>query len=139
MRNVVAQASLLCLLAVLLAVASAMFHPDRPDWDGDAIKEGEVLLKTATQWQHILWVDARSQHDYEKQHVPSAILLNEDAWDVLLPELLNHWQPKVNVVVYCSSSGCRTSSDVAGRLRDEVGLESVYVLKGGWEAWRNAK
>jgi len=40
------------------------------------------------------------------------------------------------VVVYCSSLSCQASQEVAEKLREEVGLQSVFVLQGGWEAWR---
>lgn len=135
MRKVATEVIGICLLATLPAIASSLFHPQRLSWDANTLKEGEVTVATATQWQQVLWVDARAQRDYKEQHIPDAVLLNEDDWESLLPGLLERWQPGLNVVVYCSSSGCRASSSVADRLRQEVGLESVYVLKDGWEVW----
>ena len=43
------------------------------------------------------------------------------------------------IVVYCSSKKCHSSEEVARRLREEVGLKTVYVLRGGWEAWKGAR
>lgn len=135
MRHILTEVITLCLLAFLPAMVVALIHPQRPNWDINTLKEGEVTLATATQWSNVLWVDARARQDYEDEHIPDAVLLNEDDWESLLPGFLERWQPEMNVVVYCSSSGCRASSSVADRLRQEVGLESVYVLKDGWEAW----
>ncbi|MBI4023445.1 MAG: hypothetical protein HY360_00595 [Verrucomicrobia bacterium] len=39
--------------------------------------------------------------------------------------------------IYCGGQECQASRQVAGRLR-ESGIEPVYVLKGGWDAWRKA-
>ena len=123
------------MLAAVPAMMAAFLHPQRPSWNQDTLKEGEVLLATAMQWPDVLWVDARARHDYDQEHIPGAVLLNEDDWDLLLPEFLERWQPELNVVVYCSSGGCRASSSVAERLRQEVGLESIHVLKDGWDTW----
>jgi len=43
------------------------------------------------------------------------------------------------VMVYCNSRKCHASEEVAHRLREEVGLRPVYVLRGGWEAWKGAQ
>ena len=63
--------------------------------------------------------------------------LNEDEWDALVPEFLNVWDPEKAVVVYCDGGGCEASHDVANRLRRDFAIETVYVLKGGYPAWRS--
>ncbi len=137
MRKTLTDAVWICLLAAIPTIAAAFVHPNRPAWDHQALKEGEVLLVTVQGWQHVLWVDARSAKSFADDHVPGAVLLNEDEWDELLGALLEQWRPGVQVVVYCSSQACQASAAVAQRLREEVGLGDVYVLKGGWEAWQN--
>lgn len=127
-----------CLLAILPAAVAARIHPSRPNWSPQTLQEGEVLIETALGWQNILWVDARSIHAFENNRIPGAVLLNEDTWEELLQDVLAQWQPHVPVVVYCSSQACQASHRVAQRLRQEVGLDRVFVLKGGWEAWQNA-
>ena len=37
---------------------------------------------------------------------------------------------------YCASESCQLSREVAERLRKEPSFEQVYVLKGGWKAWK---
>ena len=83
----------------------------------------------------VIWVDARPDEEFASDHVPGAILLNEDRWNELLPQFLAVWSPSKKVVVYCSSLSCNASRDVAQRLRKEAQLSDVFVLEGGWEAW----
>ncbi len=137
--SVLRQVLLLCLLALIPAVATGLFHPKRPSWQADALKPGEVLLSIVMGWKEkVLWVDARSQKAYDQEHIPGAVLLNEDAWDDLLGGVLQRWVPGQTVIVYCDDRQCRSSHGVARRLR-EAGVEPVYVLKGGWSTWQSAK
>jgi rhodanese-related sulfurtransferase len=104
------------------------------------LTETEVTLQQAKGWgDATLWIDARPDDQYEKQHVPGAISLNEDRWNELLPQTLTAWSPEKHLVVYCSSQSCALSRIVARRLREEAKLENVYVLHGGWEAWLEAQ
>lgn len=115
-------------------------HKNAPAWSRDELSEGETSLRVIAQWaSQPLWVDARSSEDFASGHVPNALLLNEDEWNVLLPKFLKVWQPGVKTVVYCNRLQCNASSTVATRLKEELGLEDVYVLKGGWEAWLESK
>jgi rhodanese-related sulfurtransferase len=54
----------------------------------------------------------------------------------LMDRLMDHWDADRKIVVYCSSLSCQTSHDVARRLREEATLSNVFVLQGGWEAWK---
>ncbi len=87
----------------------------------------------------VMWLDARPDAQFQQEHIPGAILLNEDRWNELLGPMLAAWDPDKHVVVYCSSLSCGASHDVARRLRDEARLSNVYVLRGGWETWQAAK
>jgi rhodanese-related sulfurtransferase len=87
---------------------------------------------------NVLWVDARSADEYEAGHVPAAILLNLEDWDRLFPQFLDRWSSEKKVVVYCGATSCELSREVAERLRKN-GIPSVFVLKGGWEAWKARK
>lgn len=125
------------LAACLLASANLWLNPSRPTWAQATLRPGELWLRDAlTEGEVVVWVDARSGDDYSQAHIPGAVLLNEDDWDALLPELLAVWEPDRRTVVYCSSEACQASESVAERLRTEVGLDDVYTLKGGWEAWQ---
>jgi rhodanese-related sulfurtransferase len=133
------QVVLILVVALIPAGVTAVIHPRRPPWSRKTLAPGEQTLKTALGWgSKALWVDARSRREYEAEHVPGALLLNLEEWDSLFPSFLDQWSPERKVVVYCSSSSCEMSHEVAARL-ERSGFSSVYVLKGGWEEWKAAK
>jgi rhodanese-related sulfurtransferase len=134
------QVPLLLGLALLPAVVHALLLRDSVSWNAPAVREGEVQLAEAQSWgDTVLWVDARPDADYEQAHIPGAVLLNEDRWNDLLPQMLGTWSPDKRVVVYCSSQSCAASHEVARRLKEEAQLPQVYVLHGGWEIWQAAQ
>ncbi len=127
-------------LALLPAVGQAVYYRDRISWQSPVAPGEGVTVSRAQSWgAAALWVDARPEEQFETAHVPGAVLLNEDRWNELLPQLLAAWSPEKRLVVYCSSQSCGTSREVARRLRTDAGLQNVFVLVGGWEAWRDAQ
>ena len=88
---------------------------------------------------YAVWVDARPDEEFGRDHVPGAFSLNEDRWNELLPQFLPNWSPGKKVVVYCSAESCNAARDVAKRLREEAQLKEVFVLQGGWEEWLKKK
>ncbi len=115
------------------------FHPRRPPWSQETLGPGEETLPTVLAWgKDVLWVDARPEDEYEADHVPGAISLNLESWDQSFPGFLDQWAPEKKVVVYCSAATCELSREVAERLR-KSGISPVFVLKGGWEAWKKEK
>ena len=66
-----------------------------------ALGENEVTLETAQSWDgKIVWVDARPRAKFEREHIPGAVLLNEDEWVRLVGPFLDEWEPGKNIVVY---------------------------------------
>jgi rhodanese-related sulfurtransferase len=97
-----------------------------------------VSVEVARGWgEQALWVDARPTEEFERDHIPGAVSLNEDRWGEMLPQFLaKDWTPEKKIVVYCSAASCNLAEDVARRLRDEAKLPNeIRILKGGWEAW----
>lgn len=136
-RSILAEIAILLLLAVISGAATWALHPDTPAWNRKPLDEGAIRLESVhTLATPILWVDARSVEDFETDHVPGAILLNEDIWDDGMGAFLDHWSPETTVVVYCSSDGCQASKHVARRLREEMQIDNIYYLEGGWETWQ---
>jgi rhodanese-related sulfurtransferase len=137
MKSLARQVAILLMAAALFASVSAWLWWKRGKWD--VFCDHSVTLSEISQWkQPVLWVDARSTREFKLQHIPSAVRLTEDDWNELLPDLLKVWEPGSMVVVYCSSHKCHASEEVAKRLREEAGLKPVFVLRGGWEAWKGA-
>jgi rhodanese-related sulfurtransferase len=138
MKKLLRQFVILMMIAAIPASASAWLQWERGKWD--AFRDYSVLISEILQWkEQVLWVDSRSAADFSVAHVPGAVRLTEDDWNELLPELLKTWEAERVVMVYCSSRKCHASEEVAKRLREEVGLKPVYVLRGGWEAWKGAQ
>jgi len=136
----VRQALLLAALAFIPGIGEAIYFRDKVSWQSP-IPASEMVMQTqARAWgENTIWVDARPDAEFEREHIPGAVLLNEDRWNELVPQFLATWSPEKRVVVYCSSQSCNASREVARRLRDEAQLKNVFVLQGGWEEWLKSR
>ena len=144
MRALLLQALVILALAATATVLTWKFHPRAPALylQQDALAEGEISIGKALEWEEaggVIWLDARAEAKFAAGHIPGAILLNEFDFNQQLMEsfhlVANQDQP---LVVYCGSHSCKASTKIANELRDK-GFNDVYVLKGGWDAWREAK
>ena len=134
------QALVLVALAFLPGIGQALYFRDKVSWQSPIPASEMVTLAQARAWgRNAIWVDARPDVEFERDHIPGAVLLNEDRWNELLPQFLVTWSPEKRVVVYCSSQSCNASREVARRLRDEAQLKNVFVLQGGWEEWLKSR
>lgn len=138
------QAFLLLLLSAAAAVATHLWHPAAPVWylAEEAPGEGEVTLKEIeAQWKgDVLWIDARTRERYEQEHIPGALLLNEYERDELLLEHLEKLQTSGKpIVIYCDAMKCKASHQMRDYLSQNVGLSEVWVLTGGWPAWKEGR
>ncbi len=142
--SAVRPAAALLALALMAAVATALWHPKRPslpylDPQNNTTAAAPQLtlteIRNDARFAQTLWLDARPTEAYTLGHVPGAVRLTEPEWETLLPNVLELWQPENPVVVYCSSANCGASQSVADRLSRELGSANIYVLRGGWEAW----
>ena len=136
------QALILITLALLPALGEAIYFRDKVSWQSRVPTSEIVTVDQARSWgDNVIWVDARPAEEFDKDHIPEAILLNEDSWNELLPQFLQQWSPDKRTVVYCSAQSCNAAAEVARRLReeaqlkDEEGKNCVFVLEGGWEEW----
>ena len=130
------QAILLAVLALLPAAGEAIYFRDKISWRSSIPPSELVNVDQARAWgENAIWVDARTEEEFARDHVPGALSLNEDRWNELLPEFLATWSPGKKVVVYCSAESCDLAREVAERLRKEAQIPDVFVLEGGWEAW----
>ncbi len=140
MKSLLRQSVLLLGLAFLPAAGQALYFREKVSWHSPVPASEMVTLANARGWgSNAIWIDARPEPEFAKEHVPGAILLNEDHWNELLPQMLATWSPEKRVVVYCSSESCGSSREVARRLRKEAQMKNVFVLEGGWEAWLGTK
>lgn len=135
MRRIALQLAI--LLAVSLAVTAAvyLFHPKIPGYAQGKLGFGAVTLAQVSEDECILWVDARDENDYEKEHIPGALLLNPDGFEAQIATVIDAYDTNCRVVVYCAEESCQSSQAIAMSLREDFDVNAVY-LQGGWEAWK---
>jgi rhodanese-related sulfurtransferase len=128
------QSACILALALLPALVSGGLQLR---WNAtEPLAPGEVRPATVREWgAKVQWVDARPRDKYELGHIDGALLLNEDEWTKLVPAFLDAWDPDRPVVVYCEGGSCEASHRIAQRLREELKIGDVHVLKGGLPAW----
>lgn len=119
------------MLSLLLGALSFVLRPETLPLD---VSEHEIELLVVQALENVLWVDARSDEAFEAAHLEAALALNEENWETGFAPLLDVWVPGTPIVVYCSSQSCLRSHHVASRLRDELGVDEIYSLKGGWDS-----
>jgi rhodanese-related sulfurtransferase len=130
------QVVMLAVLALLPAAGEAIYFRDKISWRSSVPPSESVNVDRARAWgENAIWVDARPDDEFARDHVPGALSLNEDRWNELLPQFLAAWSPGKKVVVYCSAESCDLAREAAERLRKEAQISDVFVLQGGWEAW----
>ena len=123
-------------LAFLPAIGEGIYFRDKVSWQSPIPASELVSVDQARSWGDSgIWVDARPDEEFSRDHVPGAFSLNEDHWNELLAQFLPNLSPDKRVVVYCSAESCNAAREVAKRLRDEAQLKDVFVLQGGWEEW----
>lgn len=138
MKALLRQSVALLALALLPAAVQVLYLRDKIPWQSRVAESDLVSAEVARGWgANALWVDARPVEEFERDHIPGAVLLNEDRWNELLSQFLaTQWSPEKKIVVYCSAASCNLAEDVARRLREEAKLPNeIRILKGGWEAW----
>ncbi len=94
--------------------------------------------KQALDQGNAVFVDVRSAYAYEAGHIPGALHLPlQTGTDRLRRELATH-PTDIRIITYCSGGGCRSSYTLAKRLVKELIRSEIYVMTGGWPAWRAA-
>lgn len=129
-------------LSLLPAGGQALWLRNQVPWQSRVAESDFVTVQMAREWgETAIWIDARPADEFERDHVPNAVSLNEDRWSESLPQFLaTQWTPEKKIVVYCSAASCNLAEDVARRLREEAKLPNeIRILKGGWEAWQEKK
>ena len=136
------QALILVALAFLPGIGQAIYFRDKVSWKLPVPASEMVTVVQARAWgENAIWIDARPDEEFARDHVPGAVSLNEDRWNELLPQFLAVWSPEKKIVVYCSSQSCNASREVAHRLRNQAQppMQNVFVLEGGWEEWLKSR
>ena len=95
---------------------------------------GEIRPATAKLWKdRVLWVDFRPREAHSKSRIPGAVSCPPEDFDRCSRDVLERWSHEKAVVLYGDSVA--QGHELADRLRRELHLETVYVLKGDWRTW----
>lgn len=149
-----------CIVALAVALYAAdafVFSPGRlPTCVQEQLPEGRICLESLLKaWQdkehpgryRIVWVDARSESDYELHH----LMLNENRVfpirpgaevqqlvDAAIERLIEAERRGECIVVFCTTD-CNSSTEIARELH-ETGLikAPIFVLEGGWAALKKS-
>lgn len=104
-------------------------------YKGDVIAEQySITVEKSRELQNILWLDSRKKSKYESGTIDGAIWVSYKDWEGSLMKIFESFEPGQNIIVYCNPT-CSTSRNLAKQLRQEMGQENIYYLKGGYEAW----
>jgi rhodanese-related sulfurtransferase len=105
------------------------------------LKPDEICLEQVPTDSAILWVDARSRADWQRNGLPGSVLWNLDPREdmqVFEAEVAMRILETPRVIIYCGDENCGVSRQVAGQIeRLGMGAE-VSVLSGGWRALSEA-
>lgn len=127
----------IALLTALGSVFSMLSGLAPLPWAEPEVQAGEIRIEDARVLD-VIWVDARSEAEFEEGHAPGAIFYDEANPLESVGDVLERWliSPQV-IVVYCTDEGCGKSKAVAEELRGNLPDAEIYSLKGGWAAWSN--
>lgn len=106
-----------------------------------SLKPDELCLQQIPESTQVVWVDARSRADWQKNGLPGSVLWNLDPAEDMQAfeaDVALRVAETPRVIVYCGDENCGMSRQVADRIR-ALGLGAeVFVLHGGWRALNEA-
>lgn len=144
MLRTIRQVAILLLFSAVAALATYAWHPRAPSLYlvQEPLRNDEVSISVIQErWKgEVLWIDARIQEQYDAEHIPGALLLNEQGFERQLVNCLDAMQANTKpIVIYCSAAKCQASRIILERLKETLPIENAFVLKGGWKAWKTAQ
>lgn len=147
--RIIGQSVSILVLSAALAVGFNALRPDglpyvqaaqqsavRLDATGGeiAIKDAALLFISG----RAVFLDARSQFEFEQGHVQGAISLPPREFAAQFQDIKPRLVGKEAVITYCDGDRCPLSHALAEHLRN-AGIRNVYVLKNGWTLWQAEK
>jgi rhodanese-related sulfurtransferase len=84
-----------------------------------------------------LVIDVRYAEYYEQGHVAGAILIPLDSMEMIIRAGKQPFAKADMLILYCDCPA-EESSLMAASILEHYGFSKVYVMKGGWQAWKDA-
>lgn len=83
-----------------------------------------------------VFIDARSDEDYEEGHIPGALQCYPYEIDVYIDGITDYVLGAEKVVIYCGGGDCEDSIFMCRELA-EMGVpqEAIFLFHGGWSEW----
>ena len=135
LREIARELFFIAALTVIGASFSLYLGHAQVPWAEPEIAAGEIQLADALAL-NVIWIDARSEEEFEAGHYSGAIHIDESDWNSGLVVLMDRWlETPRPIVIYCGSEDCGSSRRLADRLRQVLPEGEIYSLKGGSEAW----
>lgn len=109
--------------------------------DPASLKPDEICLQQIPANAAVVWVDARSRADWQRNGVPGSVLWNLDPAEDMQAfegEVALRVTETPRVIVYCGDENCGVSRQIAERIRALGMGAEVSVLHGGWRALSEA-
>ena len=137
------------ILAFVLGWADVVFFAPRrqPACVQDTLPRGRICpeVLAAQYGDRVVWVDARSQSDFELNHLmlPDNRMFPirkgaelQQLIDAAVGRLLEAADRGECIVVFCTGE-CTAAEEIAAELRELGIIEApIHVLEGGWEVLR---
>jgi rhodanese-related sulfurtransferase len=98
------------------------------------VKDAAMLFITG----RAVFLDARSQFEFELGHIQGAINLPPREFAAQYQDIKPLLAGKDAVITYCDGERCPLSHNLAEHLRG-AGVKNVYELKNGWSVWQAEK
>lgn len=147
--RILGQSLAILLASGLLAAGVNALRPDSLPYAAQAAQSavqldqsaGEIPIKDAALLflsGRAVFLDARSQLEYEQGHIQGAICLPPREFASQFQDLKPRLVGKDAVITYCDGERCPLSHALAEHLRG-AGIKNVFVLKNGWSLWQAEK
>lgn len=151
MFSTIKQAVFILFCAILLAGVVNLVRPDGIEWlrRSKTVSEAAPMVDAsvtpismetaleAFQSKSTVFVDARSPENYIEAHIPGAINVPPEQFDVDAETFMNTVPPDQEVILYCDGPGCHLAETLS-LLMKGAGYEKLLLFSDGWRGWEKA-
>jgi rhodanese-related sulfurtransferase len=149
--SIIKELSIILFFSLFISVIVNYYHPkglkltepytlnqvqSEPDAEVSTGPESIDINEAASYYerQDYLFIDARSEADYNQCHIKNAMSLPEHEFDQFIDRFMTQTNPQQKLITYCGSADCQLSVHLAEKLYF-MGFDQVYHLTGGLDAW----